>query len=385
MKLYSKKNILLLLLAVGLLACSWTSSSDNTNGDFDSECKAILQEWYKDGQKQYASVLKNKRLTVNGNTMPLFWSYDQSTKPEDGRALFISLHGGGGAPPEVNDGQWRNQQHLYQPNSEDVYLCPRAAFNTWDLHFRVEADPFYREIIHMAVTCMDVNPNKVYLMGYSAGGDGVWRLAPRHADLWAAASMMAGHPGDVSLVNLRNTPFMIWCGEYDGAYNRNRECAKRIQEMSDLHAGDPQGYVYSGHIVKNKGHWMDLEDAAAIGWMYQYKRNPYPTRLVWQQEEVTVPQFYWLKVNDDEMERGKKVVAQYNGNTIDIEHCDYKTLTIRLCDKMMNLDKPVIVRMGGKEVFNGKVKRSAEVFKKTLYERNDPDYAFSAEITVGGE
>ncbi|MBR2202147.1 MAG: hypothetical protein IJ894_15685, partial [Bacteroidales bacterium] len=66
MKLYSKKNILLLLLAVGLLACSWTSSSDNTNGDFDSECKAILQEWYKDGQKQYASVLKNKRLTVNG-------------------------------------------------------------------------------------------------------------------------------------------------------------------------------------------------------------------------------------------------------------------------------------------------------------------------------
>ena len=57
----------------------------------------------------------------------------------------------------------------------------------------------------------------------------------------------------------------------------------------------------------------------------------------------------------------------------------------RLCDKMMDLDKPVIVRMGGKEVFNGKVTRSAEVFKKTLYERNDPNFAFSAEITVSSK
>ena len=51
-------------------------------------------------------------------------------------------------------------------------------------------------------------------------------------------------------------------------------------------------------------------------------------------------------------------------------------------DNMMDLDKPVIVRMGGKEVFNGKVTRSADVFRKTLYERDDPDFAFSAEITV---
>jgi ABC-type multidrug transport system fused ATPase/permease subunit len=41
------------------------------------------------------------------------------------------------------------------------------------------------------------------------------------ADRWAAASMMAGHPGGVSLVNLRNTPYMMWVGALDKAYDRN--------------------------------------------------------------------------------------------------------------------------------------------------------------------
>jgi dienelactone hydrolase len=39
-----------------------------------------------------------------------------------------------------------------------------------------------KEQMMMAEAMLDVNPNKVYVMGYSAGGDGVWRLAPRMAD-----------------------------------------------------------------------------------------------------------------------------------------------------------------------------------------------------------
>ena len=37
----------------------------------------------------------------------------------------------------------------------------------------------------MAVIKENVNPNKVYLLGYSAGGDGVYQLAPRMANRWA--------------------------------------------------------------------------------------------------------------------------------------------------------------------------------------------------------
>ena len=267
----------------------------------------LINEWKEKVRTDMEASYKNKEITIGDKTMRLAWTvFDE--KPKDGYALYISLHGGGGTSAEENDEQWYNQQWLYEPDNA-VYLAPRAISNTWDLHFLPETDAFYHKIIMMTTVFLDVNPDKVYLMGYSAGGDGVWRLAPRLADYWAAASMMAGHPGDVSLVNLRNTPFSIWCGAEDEDYDRNLRCAERIEEMKALHEADPEGYIYDGHIVPGKGHWMDLEDEAAVPWMAQFKRNPYPKRIVWQQEEVLQNSFYWITAPANELQRGKKVIA----------------------------------------------------------------------------
>lgn len=342
--------------------------------------KELAQAWKDSVSKALGPAFDARSLTIGNYTMRLWWTTYGSI-PEDGRSLYISLHGGGGTTPGMNDQQWENQKRLYVP-SDAVYLCPRAITNTWDLHFVPEADAFYEEIIHYAVAALDVNPNKVYLMGYSAGGDGVWRLAPRMAHRWAAASMMAGHPGDVSLVNLRNTPFMIWCGAEDAAYNRNQECAKRIEEMDALQAGDPEGYIHEGHIVEGKGHWMDLEDAAAVPWMAAHVRNPYPKRVVWRQEEVLKPCFYWVEVPKEELSRGKEVIVNVTGNTIDIENCNYSSLTFYLNDALVNLDLPVKVTVGTSVLFEGKVSRSREVMRQTLSRRQDLSYICPATLTV---
>ncbi|MCH2026313.1 MAG: hypothetical protein MK172_11275, partial [Verrucomicrobiales bacterium] len=75
--------------------------------------------------------MKAKSITLNGKTMKFdFIVFGE--KPKDGRSLFISMHGGGGAPPKVNEGQWRNQMRLYKPE-EGIYLCPRAPTDTWNL------------------------------------------------------------------------------------------------------------------------------------------------------------------------------------------------------------------------------------------------------------
>lgn len=349
----------------------------------------ILQQWTDSVSAATAGIVKNKKITLGGLTMPLAWTV-RSDKGEEDLALFISLHGGGGAPAEVNDQQWRNQQVLYTPRHA-VYLCPRAPFNTWDLHFRPECDAFYRQIIRMAVAHLHVNPDKVYIMGYSAGGDGVWRLAPRMADTWAAASMMAGHPGDVSLVNLRNLPFSIWCGENDAAYDRNLRCRERIEEMDSLHRADPDGYIHEGHIVAGKEHWMDRVDTAAVSWMETFARNPYPQRIVWRQEEVCTPHFYWLSAPAIELARGKEVRAEIDGNTIRISRCDYSSLTLSLSDRMLDLDSPVTVIFrddsrpyGADEtvLFEGTVPRLAKTLQRTLSERGDPSYMFPAQIAV---
>ena len=301
--------------------------------------------------------------------------------PNDGRSLYISLHGGGECPKEVNDEQWMNQIYLYQPD-EGVYVAPRAPWNTWDLWHREGLDRMLEELIQACVVFEGVNPNKVYLMGYSAGGDGVWRLAPRMADKWAAASMMAGHPGETSQMNLMNLPYSIWMGSEDAAYNRNTLAAEKAAIMDSLAAAHPGKYIHQTNILEGKGHWMDREDAAALQWMAQYRRNPYPKHIVWRQEKVAREHFYWLSVPANEAAQGKRVEARIEGNTIHIDHCDYSQLTICLNDYMVDLDKKVTILYKGKKIKSKKLQRTIANIYRSLNERNDRSYAFPARVKI---
>lgn len=344
------------------------------------KAQTLATQWIADTQTRYHQAWQDHTLTINGKTMP-FWHTTFGEKPADGYSLFISLHGGGNAPSQLNDSQWENQKVLYQPQNS-VYLVPRAPYDDWDMWFKPDLDSFYTTLIQMCVAYLDVNPDKVYLIGYSAGGDGVWRMAPRMADTWAGASMMAGHPGDVSLLNLRNTPFMVWCGALDSAYNRNRECTLRGLELDSLHTQDPNGYLHETHIVAGKPHWMDLTDAAALPWLQQYQRNPYPTHIVWRQEEVTHPHFYWLTAPTDQLQRGKTVRLTLQGNTVTIQQCDYTQLTLHFNDHMVNLDQPITIRHNGKTLFKGKLPRTLTNLQTTLAERGDLRYMFPAQVTL---
>ena len=382
-----KRTLLFVLLcAFPVLSLSNACGSNGIQGNdpendaYEPDLSTLEGQWRDSVHTALSYAYRGHLLQIGQNKMPIWWTV-YGNKPAGGRSLYISLHGGGQTDASENDGQWENQKQLYTP-AEGVYLCPRAITNTWDLHFRPESDAFYEQIIQMAVVFLDVNPDKVYIMGYSAGGDGVWRIAPRMADHWAAASMMAGHPGDVSLLPLRNLPFMIWCGAEDSAYDRNKVCAERIAEMDALQAKDPEGYIHEGHIVAGKPHWMDLEDAAAVPWMAKYTRNPYPNKVVWVQGDVNKEYFYWLGVPVKEAKKGSKLIADIDGNTINISDCDYSKVRIYLNEKMVDLSQPVKVVHDGNTLFEGTVTPSDALRKKTLYTRNDLSYSFPCMVEV---
>ena len=127
---------------------------------------------------------------------------------------------------------------------------------------------------------------------------------------------------------------------------------------------------------------MDNADADAIGWMSQYRRNPYPKRVVWRQEEVLREHFYWLSAPADELEHGKRVEASIEGNTINISSCDYSKLTIYLNDNMVDLDKKVKIYYNGKKIKTFKSKRTIANLYKTLWLRGDRSYAFPCIVEV---
>jgi len=302
--------------------------------------------------------------------------------PAAGHSLWISLHGGGGAPSAVNDQQWQNQIQLYQP-PEGIYVAPRAPTDTWNLWHEAHIDPLLAALIETYVALRGVDPQRVYVMGYSAGGDGVWQLAPRMADRFAAVAMMAGHPNESSLLGLRNVPFAIFMGGEDSAYNRNRLAAERGAELGRLHQADPDGYDHLLRIYPGMGHWMELRDAEALPWLAARTRQAWPKRVVWFQDDVTHQRFYWLALAPGSIPMvGQQLTAQVDGNRITLSGTVPVGLRLHLDDALLDLDQPVTVVVDGKERFQGRVARTAGALVDDLQQRADPVLAASATLVM---
>jgi hypothetical protein len=336
--------------------------------------------------KAAKAELESGAITADGVTMPI-WFTISGEKPEGGRSLWISMHGGGGAPKEVNDQQWQNQKRLYDfPEKgfvagEGVYVAPRAPTDTWNLWHQGHIDALFAKLIRDMILVHDVNPDRVYITGYSAGGDGTYQLAPRMADWFAGAGMMAGHPNETQPDGLRNLAFTLHMGGNDGNFNRNGIAREWSVKLDELAAKDPGGYPHFVKVHEGKGHWMDRADAEGIVWMAKHARVDRPTKIVWLQDDVTHDRFYWLKVSQPKA--GSRVVASRAGNTITIESWrDLDGLTVRLDDAMVNLDQPVVIRTPDAVLFQGTVSRSRKVMEATLAERGDPKGIYAAEVTV---
>ena len=331
-------------------------------------------------KQQRASEMKAREVAIGELKMP-FWYKVFGDKPEGGRSLYISMHGGGGAPPRVNDRQYENQKKLYQPE-EGVYLVPRAPTDTWNLWHQGHIDEFFDRLITNMIVFEDVNPNRVYIMGYSAGGDGVYQLAPRMADRLAAAAMMAGHPNETKPDGLRNIGFTLFMGGKDAAYKRNKIAADWKTKLAELQKADPDGYRHEVTIFPEFGHWMNRKDAVAVPWMAKFTRNPFPKKIVWRQDDVAHNRFYWLAVAKENQIPRSRVVATVSGNEIRIEESDVKKLTILLSDDFVDLEKPVRIVSGEDVLFEGTATRSIANIARSLLLRDDPTAVISARVEV---
>ncbi|MES2659750.1 MAG: dienelactone hydrolase family protein [Verrucomicrobiota bacterium] len=361
-------RMLLVLLSV---ATAWAAPADGSLSRAQAEKlrDQMAAETLATLKTERAAEVAAKSITLGDKT--LRWLEKEfGTAPEGKRSLWISMHGGGNGPAAMNDGQWQNQIKLYQPK-EGIYVAPRAPTNTWNLWHEGHIDPLFDRLIADMIATRGVDPNRIYLMGYSAGGDGVWQLAPRMADRFAAVAMMAGHPNEASLVGVRNLPFALFMGGEDAAYDRNKIAAAKERELADLRKADPKGYEHFVKIYKGLPHWMDGKDAEAVPWMAKHARNPWPDQIVWFQDDVTHDQFYWLEIPPGSAKAGHKIVAKAKGNEIILDGDVPKGITLRLSDALVNLDKEITVKINGAQAFKGVVKRTPEAISEALKVRPD--------------
>ena len=377
-------------------------------------------------------------------------------QPATGYPLYIGLHGGGSAPHDKignNDGSWRDVfDRFYRGPIKDFATGPGAsgavfvatrgisalngsdkstAFDTYDLHSQPESYLLLQRMIANLVLpepkemkqakALDgaqlnkaapnlVDPDRVYLLGFSAGGDGAYQLASKIPDRFAAMVAGGGHYNWTNFNNIANMPLCVQCGEKDMVTGNLRaratiEAAHRFSlpfdavtpkywqgDNSDL-ACPVWLYRYECHIVKDGNHsqwaqpdqvnqpqkiltnlaaWyanheamgardMTIKNINPTPWVSQFKRNPTPSHVVWDiasrpphlsefYNEIYQPErfFHYLYIHDPSV---------IDSNNKDLVFADYgsdyirisnptKYIALLLNEDMIAFDREFTVRWG---------------------------------------
>ena len=139
----------------------------------------VLNELRND--KSRLEEMKKMSIPCQNNTSLNFYEKIIGKPSSTGYTLFICLHGGGQAAPSVNDSQWKNiiPFELNGFQNGTIAVAPRGINNAWNLHFIDESYPAFTRLIENYIIFKNVDPNRVYLMGFSAGGDGTYQVSER--------------------------------------------------------------------------------------------------------------------------------------------------------------------------------------------------------------
>jgi hypothetical protein len=304
-------------------------------------------------------------------------------RPANGWPLFIAMHGGGGVPKAFNDSQWKHMQIYYRDQKEVTgyqYLALRAPNDTWNGFYDDYVPPLVTNLIRQFLLFGDVDPDKVFLMGYSHGGYGAFFIGPKIPDRFAAVHSSAAAPtdGTISPRTLRSTRFTFMIGEKDNAYGRRERCEKFDRAVQKLKAQNKGDYPVAMELKKGFGHG-GLPDRDKIKEMYPFTRNPAPRHVTWELTDAVIRHFFWLSV--PEAGKGQTIDAAVRDNTVQVTTQNVKRFDLYLDGRLIAFDKPLRVSVDGKTQ-TLQVRPRLLTLCRSLLERGDPELAFTCRVSL---
>ncbi len=387
----------------------------------------VWEEYVTDIQVNESSrkkeIQKNKttKIKIGGKTMKVMTRVN-GRAPEDGYPLFLVYHGGGYDPSgQTNESQWSGMAERYD-DVPGIYCSIRSVSDNESSGQIFSTDiswKFYDRIIEDCIVFMNANPNQVYVVGYSAGGNGVYQIAPRITDRLASATMTAGHPEGIDLTNLYNLPFYLQVGELDAAYNRNTITVEYQHKLEDLakkygggyyhkcfvHAGKEHGVVGDNAsnqtVIADTSAWLiamqtgvayaggtKKEETHAAKLMTTHTRDPLPERVVWNVNTTNnsnnkrgIKSFYWLET--PATSGIIDVSYDKSTNTVTFKECSVRraNITVYLNEEMVDLFSPVKIVLPDGSVQEFTPEISLDLLRETTEARGDSNFQFVASYT----
>jgi transglutaminase-like putative cysteine protease/predicted esterase len=319
-----------------------------------------------------------------GNHVSPYTVKSVGKKPAGGWPLVIAMHGGGGVPKEINDSQWKHMQIYYRDQSSVTgyqYVALRAPNNTWNGFYDTYVPPLISNLIRQFSLYGDVDPDKVFLMGYSHGGYGAFYIGPRIPDRFAAVHASAAAPSDADrplASNLRNLRFTFMIGEKDTAYGRIERCKKFNEAVEKLQADNKDAYPVKMELINGNGH-TGLPDRDKIKEVYPHRRNGAPRQVTWELLDNVIDRSYWLGV--PKPSSGQAVEAKIEDNMATVTTRKVEKLALYLDARLVRFDKPLSVSLNGKKQ-EVKIVPSLAALCRTMSQRGDPQLASTCVVEL---
>lgn len=344
-------------------------------------------------------------------------------RPGAGYPLFVHLHGSGDALPEWRAGlAWC---HTYAD-------APSAYFIPWSPHggtgcrwFPPSRQLAWERLMRQAFVAGEVDPARLYFIGISEGGYGSQRLASFYADYLAGAGPTAGGEQlfNAPPENCAHVAFCLQTGSEDTMYGRSRLTPRAAAEWAALAKAHPGLYVHKIDLQPGRGHGCDY--TVTTPWLGQYVRTPAPKYFYWERfgmgDALGEPRryregFYNLRVvepsddGSDPLVRTCYEMTVGDDNTIDlrvrvvrVEPCEPVSedgwtmeigvrksyaeaskgrVRIYLDSRLVDLSKPVAVRVNGRERFRGGVEPELRHLVESCALFFDPLRLFPAAVEV---
>lgn len=299
--------------------------------------------------------------------------------------LVFLLHGGG-----MNEGSGGQIQGLMGPawqKRQCIVIAPTCPPNLY-WHSPL-TETFLLCILDETAAAYSVDFDRIYVAGHSFGGVGSWSYGTRFPDLFAGFGPAAGNPPNVMDYDLfHNTALYVVHGENDTRVVPDGDLAAR----DAMEALDPKprffvfDFFQAGDAIGHGFPHAKIEAQARF--LTGHTRDMYPKRCVCTSPFAQVREgvrseyhCFWLGV-DEHVFKGKAVGELLGDNRIRIRTESVNRVSVYVSDDFLDLDRPVVIELNGRTVFDKLVDRSAAFLLKHVEETHDRGRVFANRIRL---
>ena len=271
---------------------------------------------------------------IDQSFQPMLAKVPQNYTKAKSWPLLVVLHGLGDGP-------------IIVPSIDSmVQIGPFGRGDMW-YHGIGEQDVF--ECIELAKQIFNIDPDRIYLCGFSMGGAGAFDLGLKYPDIWAACVPVCGTIGNLDLVaNSRNLPFWINTGSEDQVVpaKYSKRAYQKAIELGFEH------WKYTEYEGMGHSFWIDWGQIEK--WLLSQKRLRSPSSISFTSEKPA--RAYWSEITEKlSCKRSARIDVETASQKIVVNISNIADYTLYLKDAPVRLSQELTIIENDKQIFQGHI------------------------------